>query len=124
MGWRRVATPALTLYKSFQDADDPEVTVADERVSELLGVVLAHSRFELKRDMTRWDALDAFCKTLKRLGYQVSLDAEIVATKDQWLDVQQLTLVGVSFDKLVDAVLDPMDLIHRRRGSTIEIARK
>lgn len=98
-----------------------EISSRTVRSQELL-VPLETAMFELSGEMSRWDSLNAFAKTLERLGYAVTIEAAVLEREPELRDqVFDFRLHAVSFETLSRRVLDPLALRLQRSGSRVRI---
>ncbi len=126
------ARQALKLWADVTDGDasmlgDVDRLAALRRITEndvpteaARLIPLTQIRFQLVGKQTRWAAFIAFQETLRRYGYEVLVDDEVIEAKSRWIEVDvDFDLKSVSFGQLVDAVIRPMGVRHRRKQNQI-----
>ncbi len=98
-----------------------EISSRKTQSRELL-IPLDTAVFELIGEMSRWDALNAFAKTLGRLGYEVEIDVAVVAREDELrTQFHEFGLHAASFKTLSRQVLDPPALRLKTSGRKARI---
>lgn len=98
-----------------------EISARKSRASKLL-IPLDTAVFELAGEMSRWESLNAFAKTLGRLGYDVEMDTAVLEREAEWrAQVHEFGLHAASFKSLSRQVLDPLELQLKTSGRKVRI---
>ena len=116
-----------TARRAFSDEQLDQLREIASKPIEVRGplIPLETALFELSGEKSRWEALQALKKTLERLGYDVDVDARVLADEEAWKkETEHFDLQAASFGRLKAEVVEPLGLRLSVSGNKARIRRK